>query len=380
MKDHPSPISNENPQLRYRGNRCLNCDHPLDISDRYCPNCAQKNSTKKPSLKDFFDEFFANIISYDSKLLKTLSALLLYPGRITRDYIQGKRVSYTNPFRFFLSLSIIYFLLFNFSGNIMDFERLDTLEGNILGYNDIENSNIDRLNFDLTDKEESKKALKTLDSLNFFENIHKNSKQKDSIIAADPETYFKQIEKSSFIGTHFKKQEFFTALIRKNKFYSLEEANAKYNAISLDFSNRLAFNTAKSFLRVAKQPGTFISAIVARLPFATFFFLPIFTIFIWVAYIRKKYNYTDHLIFSFHIQSLFFILLIVSFLIDFIFNLESGGIFILIFCFYLYKSMRNFYGQGRFKTIVKYIFLNTIFFILATMAIVLLFIGSAFTY
>lgn len=81
-------------ELQFRGVKCLNCGHPLDISDRYCPNCSQANSTKKLTLKDFFDEFFSSLINYDSKLLKTLSALLLRPGSITRDYIEGKRIAY----------------------------------------------------------------------------------------------------------------------------------------------------------------------------------------------------------------------------------------------------------------------------------------------
>ncbi|WP_394750872.1 DUF3667 domain-containing protein [Spongiimicrobium salis] len=369
--------------LKYRGTQCLNCGHPLDISDKYCPNCSQKNSTKKLSIKDFFDEFFANLISYDSKLLKTLTALLLRPGQITRDYIQGKRVSYTNPFRFLLSLSIVYFLLFNFSGNISDLDRFGGLEDNLYRYSNIGEDAIpsgDQLNFDLTNEEETQKAIQVLDSLNFQENILKNSKRRDSLIKADPEAYFKKIETTSFIESHFKKQEFFSTLIRDEKHYNFDSLISKYPQIEVSFSNRLAFNTARSFIRAAQQPGTFISAIISRLPFATFFFLPFFAIFIWVAYIRKKYNYTDHLIFSFHNQSLFFILLIVSFLVDSIFKTESGGIFILIFCFYLYKAMRKFYEQGRFKTIVKYVFLNTIFFILAMLSAVMLFVGSAFTY
>ncbi|MDB2606553.1 hypothetical protein N9Y48_02105 [Zobellia sp.] len=33
--------------LNYRGTECINCGHPLELSDKYCPNCAQANSTKK---------------------------------------------------------------------------------------------------------------------------------------------------------------------------------------------------------------------------------------------------------------------------------------------------------------------------------------------
>jgi hypothetical protein len=40
-------------------------------------------------------------------------------------------------------------------------------------------------------------------------------------------------------------------------------------------------------------------------------------------------------------------------------------IFLLTFMIYLYKAMRNFYEQGRFKTFIKYILLNAAFLFLA---------------
>lgn len=108
--------------------------------------------------------------------------------------------------------------------------------------------------------------------------------------------------------------------------------------------------------------------------------MPLFTIFIWLVYIRKKYTYTDHLIFSFHNQSLLFILLILSLLLDTIFKISTAGLFVTIFSIYLFMAMKRFYGQGVFKTIVKYIFLNTIFTILAFFAVLVLFTGSVFIY
>ena len=50
----------------------------------------------------------------------------------------------------------------------------------------------------------------------------------------------------------------------------------------------------------------------------------------------------------------------------------------LFFSVYLVQAVRNFYGQGLFKTIVKYIFLNTIFFILALFATLILGYGQHF--
>ena len=360
-------------RLQYRGTECTNCGHPLDISDRYCPNCSQANSTKKLNLKDFFDEFFASLISYDSKLLKTLSALLIRPGQITKDYVAGKRVSYTNPFRFLLSLAIIYFLMINFTGNFQD---LNQYGANQNGEWIEEDGSLNFSgNFESIEETDQQELANALDSLKISQTIV----EKDSALLNDSKAYFKQLKSEGFISHFFGKREFFNAALKEDNNYHFDTLIEKYE-MEDSRVNRAAFRAANSFNRFKKEPGSFVSSMISKLPFAVFFFLPAFAIFISLAYIRKKYTYTDHLIFGFHITSLLFILLIVSFLIDIIFDVFSWWIFMIIFGIYLFQAMRKFYEQGIFKTLVKYLFLNFVFFILATMTIVILIAGGLFTY
>ena len=42
---------------QFRGTSCLNCETALDISEKYCHQCGQLNSTKKLTIGDFFEEF-----------------------------------------------------------------------------------------------------------------------------------------------------------------------------------------------------------------------------------------------------------------------------------------------------------------------------------
>jgi hypothetical protein len=108
-----TPIkANSRKAKRYRGVECLNCGHPLDLTDRFCAYRGQINTTKRLTLKDFISEFVLSVFTYDSKFWYTLKDLLFKPGRITRNYVDGKRLHYANPFRFFLSASIFYFILF----------------------------------------------------------------------------------------------------------------------------------------------------------------------------------------------------------------------------------------------------------------------------
>ncbi len=415
MEKKGSLISKGRYELRFRGVECLNCGHPLDMSDKYCPNCSQANSIKKLTLKDFFNEFMSSLFNYDSKLFKTLSILLLRPGNITRDYINGKRVTYTNPFRFLLSLAFIYFLMFTFDNQFSDLDKAaKSFDGNINGnspvsYNiksgdvtvdsvklkqqaetvlksldSIEQSN-SNITFGLkkfdsirNSNPEVTRPINILDSLSHLKNL-KPRVNKDSLMEANPSHYFDSISKRKGMNAFSEKVDFFVHMIKKDTLFSFDQAKEKY-AIESTMSNKMAFNSSNNFLTIMQRPSIFLKNTISKLPFVIFFFMPLFTIFIWLVYIRKKYTYTDHLIFSFHNQSLLFILLILSLLIDMAFNISSAWFFVLVFSIYLYKAMRRFYGQGRFKTIVKYLFLNTTFMILALFMAVLLFTGSVFIY
>lgn len=106
--------------LKYRGTQCINCETPLDVSEKYCHACGQLNSTKKLTIKDFIEEFFANFYAYDSRLRNTFFSLFLKPGIAAREFCEGKRHHHANPFRLFLSISILLFLISDFGSPLND--------------------------------------------------------------------------------------------------------------------------------------------------------------------------------------------------------------------------------------------------------------------
>ncbi|WP_224483608.1 DUF3667 domain-containing protein [Robertkochia aurantiaca] len=375
------PVKSEKSPFKYRGEKCLNCEHPLELTDRYCPHCGQKNTKEKITLAHMIDEFFSSFISYDSKLRRTLADLIFKPGKITEEYIAGKRASYTNPFRFLLSLAIIYFLMINYSS---DLERIDREAQKFTSETDSLESNSPILfSFDDDELEQlpaSDSLNKALDSLDKrIPEIKARARVRDSLMEADPAGYYQTIGEESYLQTLGDKLDFFQRGLKNNHYYTAEEAE-KYLNTEFENQDLIAFRFAKSVDRVTSQPGSFLQEVISRLPFIIFFFLPVFAVFIWLIYSKKKYDYMDHLIFSFHTQSLFILLLMVAFLFEWISGIDITWIALLAFLFYLYKSMRRFYKERRFKTIVKYIFLNTIFIILAGTALIFFLIGSALTY
>lgn len=96
-----------------RQGQCSNCGAPL--ADRYCGRCGQ-DSHVSLSFGHFLHEFVEGMFHVDSRLWRTLRALVTRPGLLTAQYLDGKRRSYSPPFRTYLVISIVYFILASIFG------------------------------------------------------------------------------------------------------------------------------------------------------------------------------------------------------------------------------------------------------------------------
>ncbi|MCK8522173.1 DUF3667 domain-containing protein [Aquimarina sp. D1M17] len=374
---------------KYRGNECLNCGVPLDIIDRYCHNCGQANTTKKLSFKDFFNEFFASIFSYDSRLRHTIIALLFSPGKISKEYIHGKRVKYANPFRFYLSVSIIFFII---NGLFIDFDKFSSDIGKDAkmgkeALSEIEKSiNVDdsikeKISTQISEtqgipeseKETIKNAILSTDSIQLSSLLKKKQKEVSYYTQS-------QIDSMGFFSRPFKLWKMYDDYYDKTKETSTFKALAdlKHEETRL---NKYLYKRVKKTNNISDNYGIDLwKFIFNQLPFIIFFFLPFFALAMWFIYIRRTFTYMEHLVFIFHTQTMFFILIGISILIGQIIHSSIIGITLLVFLFYLYKAMRKFYNQGRFKTIVKFLLVNVLFFILASIGSAITLVGSIFIF
>jgi len=90
------------------GAACRNCG--ARIEDRFCTTCGQLGANFQRPVWDLVASSIGDMFALDGRLWRTLPMLLLRPGRMTRDYIDGKRARFVPPFRLFLLTSVIFFL------------------------------------------------------------------------------------------------------------------------------------------------------------------------------------------------------------------------------------------------------------------------------
>lgn len=88
--------------------RCLNCG--ATFQGVYCPSCAQKASTRRLRLADILGEVTSQLFNLDAKVPRTVLALTRNPGRVCREYVEGKRERYVPPFRYCLTIVALVLL------------------------------------------------------------------------------------------------------------------------------------------------------------------------------------------------------------------------------------------------------------------------------
>lgn len=90
--------------------RCANCTRPL--AGPYCSHCGEKRlSPADHTLRWFAGHLFETFTQVDGKIFLTLRTLLTRPGRLTADYLRGKRKCYIPPLQLFLIANLVFFLL-----------------------------------------------------------------------------------------------------------------------------------------------------------------------------------------------------------------------------------------------------------------------------
>ncbi len=82
------------------GATCRNCDTPLE--GPYCHACGQSYTAgREQPIAKLAGDFLGNAFAFDGKVPRTLAALFWRPGRLSREYREGRIVRYTSPMQLF---------------------------------------------------------------------------------------------------------------------------------------------------------------------------------------------------------------------------------------------------------------------------------------
>ena len=268
---------------------CLNCGTELSNDDNYCPHCGQRNKQSRITIKELITDFLGDYFTFDSKLFRSLIPVILKPGFLTKEYFKGKRVRYIPPLRMYIFISIIYFFVMSINADTF------VPEANL--DNDTIQSNI----------------------------------------------------QFSFGGENVLGSTIKHAYETNNSAALLDSTGIQRNVFTLAIAEQFAHQ----YVKFTESPEGFAPQLLKVASIMMFFIMPIFALILMLLYFNKSGYYIDHLIFSFHFHSFVFILgMVLYFMLDYFPGIAIFVSLVLIL-YYLYKSLRNVYGQKRFITIIK---------------------------
>ena len=97
---------------------CDNCGR--ELSGEYCSHCGQRARDPIVSIGEFINEALNGLFSVDSRIWRTILPLLIQPGALTTEYIAGRRERYLPPFRTYLVVSLLFFMVASITGTGME--------------------------------------------------------------------------------------------------------------------------------------------------------------------------------------------------------------------------------------------------------------------
>jgi hypothetical protein len=276
---------------------CQNCGAPL--GGPYCSACGQHDVDYHRSLWPIVEDSLEGFLHFDGKFFRTVRWLFTRPGFLTKEFIAGRRVSYTQPLRLYIFASFLYF------------------------------------------------------AAGFAFNSGESPPAPVSVKA--------------------------NAADARN-------AAAEKNAASQDASKPAAPAKGAGFLdRIQHEDPTELMAELRHLaPTMAFFCIPFLATLLSLTYRKCGRVYVEHLIFALHIQAFIFLCALATGALQAMvrpFSLslaELIGFLAFIGGWYLnYRAFRGVYGQGRWITFLKVVFVGAAYGIILSVGIVMISLAAA---
>lgn len=306
MNNHPESSSNhEEPELII----CKNCDH--QFSGKYCSNCGQSVKELERPIRFMIADFMGTIITFDTRLVKTFITILFKPGKLTIDFLAGKRARYMPPFRFYLFVSFVMFLMISTITN--------------LSFND----NID-------DAKKTGQEIKA-DTNALIDSIQHS---KDTVFVATREAITQELEEAEMDSIEIDDLDNIIGSI-ENTVESANDEDSKYY---------------KTIKKIQDYPELYINKLYQYTSWSLFLFMPIFAFLLWISFYKTRKLFIGHLIFSLNIHSFIFTILIIIMGVESIFkNFSTGWIAYSLFLIPVYQIIgaRRLYQRKWSTTFFK---------------------------
>jgi len=329
-----------------RPDKCHNCGTP--VIGAFCAHCGQEHDSHRRSVMGLARDVFGEVATFDSRILRTIVALLFLPGEIAKAFRDGRPRRYVPAFRIYLFSSLVFFLVLGISGiAIMQFRLVATpaqivTDANGRSY--------------LVTKDEGRIPIPKWG------------------VGANGPHYTIGME------VHFLRR------IGSIHTFLAPQARAKLDEDRRHAMNEPSKSAWETWLRrrlfamtetLANDPAAINRPLTEWIPRVLFVLLPLFALLLAAFYWRqrKSYYFVDHLIFSLNLHSFLFVVILVAGAFAQIVPGEDVAWGVLaVTGLYFLIALKRFYAQNWLWTATKFVcvsFLYTTLFVLPALAAII---------
>ncbi|MFO0394576.1 MAG: DUF3667 domain-containing protein, partial [Lysobacteraceae bacterium] len=298
---------------------CRNCGSPL--YGEHCYACGQPTKGLVRHFSSILGDFADTLFNIDGRLLRTLPALLLKPGFLTREYIEGHRVRYVSPVRLFVFLCIGTFFAAKLATPSFEigrddavrvagtdavfldpdgnegFEEIDTVEGVEARLAEVRAEMATR-------REESKNLPGVVAVLESAEKqIEANARQRIEALRARANADGSPPAGGSSPGISLDEDDDTPDLNFNGKPWDAERNPLVVESLpdtANHWLNAQIGHIPENWKRVREDPDLLRNAFYSALPTALFVLVPVFALLLKILYVYQRRLYMEHLVAALH--------------------------------------------------------------------------------
>ncbi len=290
-------------------------------------------------------DLMEDLLDLDSRFMRTLKPLLFKPGKLTRDYMNGRRFRYAPPMRVYIFSSIVFFLLAAFlSSDAISVGNADVVSD-------------DKIVHIAADNNEEKKEVEEA-----LSNLPAGLRDQIDVDQALSEEEHEEGDEPGFELDDIQ--------------FNDEPWDRETNPVDIkwlpgwlnDRINDEVEGSPQKAEQINENPNLIIDKVFDILPATMFILLPVVALIFKFWYLFAKRYYVEHLIFSLHNHSFIYVILILillsglagDLLASYDYPAAANAIewFTIILSIwipiYLLISLRTVYQQNWFLTLGKY--------------------------
>jgi len=347
-------------------NDCLNCG--TELQGHFCHVCGQENLKIKEPFWHFLGHSISHYFHFDEKFFNTLVPLLTKPGELTLAYLAGKRTKYLQPISMYIFVSIVYFLVVPHLQHKAEKDDVDNKVVVNTGTNTANADSIkkakDAIMAAPMPEKARKAALKGFDRAiakaqnKGFENLpfKRQTVLLDSLnkeLKQHPNDSLKDVV-DDYMDWHIQKEDStYDAYLKRQSRLQADDRDGFYDRFKKRRDIEIKQRTNKDW--------SMDKEIEHYQPKLYFILMPLFAFFLMLNFRKNHRYYVEHIVFTIHFFTAFFIFEIVVVPINhFVFGNSElfDWLTYAAILWYAYTSLKVFYQRQKWLTIRKMVTLG----------------------